>query len=182
MSFQFTPTTGLLDTNTYPASPESETAARQQFMDLFNQTRDYINTSVPIKDDVTAERTYADNTFTKKTDFANAVLSTEFVTSFGENGKFQVKGFLVQWGKITATGSNTGSVNFTSAFPNACYGIQCTISPSGYNAIAVRTSYPANSKTSFAWESLDANGNGTAPGYIFWFAYGHKSDRSHVVL
>ena len=173
MAFQFSPSTGLLDTNTYPASPASETAARQQFMDLFNQTRDYINNSTPTKDDVTAERTYANTTFATKTDFANATLSSEFVTSFGESGRFQIKGFVVQWGKITSISGGTGSVNFPIAFPNACYGIQCTISPSGYNAIAVRTSYPANSKTSFTWESLDAAGNQTSPGYIFWFAYGH---------
>lgn len=44
MSFAYNPATGLLDTNIYPTNPTNETAARQQFMDLFNQARDYINT------------------------------------------------------------------------------------------------------------------------------------------
>lgn len=41
--FQFTPPTGLLDTTAYPTTPASETAARQQFMDLFNQLLNEIN-------------------------------------------------------------------------------------------------------------------------------------------
>lgn len=41
--FQFTPATGLLDTSSYPTTPVNETAARQQFMDLFNQLLNEIN-------------------------------------------------------------------------------------------------------------------------------------------
>lgn len=40
--FQFNPPTGLLDTTKYPDVPASPTAARQQFMDLFNQVGDEI--------------------------------------------------------------------------------------------------------------------------------------------
>lgn len=42
--FNFTPTDGLLDTAVFPSNPTSEAQARQQFMTLFNQIRDYINT------------------------------------------------------------------------------------------------------------------------------------------
>ena len=42
--FNFTPNDGLLDSDKYPQKPASGTAARQQFMDLFNQIKDYINT------------------------------------------------------------------------------------------------------------------------------------------
>lgn len=56
MSFVFNPVTGLMDTAVYPSSPVSETAARQQFMDLFNQIKDYLNTGVTPK--TTANLTY----------------------------------------------------------------------------------------------------------------------------
>jgi hypothetical protein len=42
----FNPVTGLLDVATYPTKPANETAARQQFMDLFYALRDYNNNSV----------------------------------------------------------------------------------------------------------------------------------------
>lgn len=41
--FAYTPETGLNDVVFYPTSPNSEAAARQQFMSLFFQIRDYIN-------------------------------------------------------------------------------------------------------------------------------------------
>jgi hypothetical protein len=41
-NFGFNPVTGLSDTNTFPQKPGA-TAARQQFMTLFNQIRDWIN-------------------------------------------------------------------------------------------------------------------------------------------
>lgn len=41
--FQFTPATGLLDTSSYPTTPTNETAARQQFMDMFWQLMNEIN-------------------------------------------------------------------------------------------------------------------------------------------
>lgn len=43
MAFAFTPATGLLNTTSFVTKPTSETAARQQFMTLFYQLRDYIN-------------------------------------------------------------------------------------------------------------------------------------------
>lgn len=44
--FRFTPETGLMDKDAFPTEPESEEEARGQFMTLFNQTKDYINTLV----------------------------------------------------------------------------------------------------------------------------------------
>lgn len=41
--FNFNPTTGLLDINSFPSDPSTETEARQQFMTLFNQLKNYIN-------------------------------------------------------------------------------------------------------------------------------------------
>ena len=44
--FEFNPIEGLNDEEKYPQKPASGSAARQQFMDLFNQIKDYINTDV----------------------------------------------------------------------------------------------------------------------------------------
>ena len=42
--FEFNPIDGLNDEEKYPQKPSSGAMARQQFMDLFNQIKDYINT------------------------------------------------------------------------------------------------------------------------------------------
>ena len=42
--FNFNPVDGLNDVEKYPQKPSSGSAARQQFMDLFNQIKDYMNT------------------------------------------------------------------------------------------------------------------------------------------
>lgn len=46
MSFNFNPTDGLLNVNEFPTNPASETEARNQFMTLFNQVRDYLNNGI----------------------------------------------------------------------------------------------------------------------------------------
>lgn len=43
MAFNFEPENGLLNTEEFPDKPASGTAARGQFMKLFNQVKDYIN-------------------------------------------------------------------------------------------------------------------------------------------
>jgi len=43
MAFKYTPETGTNNIESYPTDPTDETAARQQFMDLFGQVRDYVN-------------------------------------------------------------------------------------------------------------------------------------------
>ena len=42
--FEFNPIDGLNDEEKYPQKPSSGAMARQQFMDLFNQVKDYMNT------------------------------------------------------------------------------------------------------------------------------------------
>lgn len=44
--FNFEPVNGLLDRNIFPTQPQSEEAARGQFMTLFNQLKDYNNNIV----------------------------------------------------------------------------------------------------------------------------------------
>ena len=43
MPFNFNPIDGLLNIDIFPSSPANETAARQQFMLLFNQIKDKLN-------------------------------------------------------------------------------------------------------------------------------------------
>ena len=43
VKFSFEPATGLNDTTVFVSSPTSEAQARQQFMTLFNQLRDFLN-------------------------------------------------------------------------------------------------------------------------------------------
>lgn len=43
MAFAFNPIDGLLNTSSFPDKPASNAAARQQFQELLNQIRDYIN-------------------------------------------------------------------------------------------------------------------------------------------
>jgi microcystin-dependent protein len=43
MAFAYNPVDGLLNSTSFPDKPSSNAAARQQFQELFNQVRDYIN-------------------------------------------------------------------------------------------------------------------------------------------
>ena len=45
-NFEFSPADGLLNKNSFPTNLGSETEARQQFMTLFNQIKDFTNNSV----------------------------------------------------------------------------------------------------------------------------------------
>lgn len=49
MGFNFTPTEGLLNQVSFPSNPASETEARNQFMVLFNQIKDYINNTIEVE-------------------------------------------------------------------------------------------------------------------------------------
>ena len=42
-NFSFNPTDGLQNTSIFPSNPATEAAAREQFMTLFNQLKDYVN-------------------------------------------------------------------------------------------------------------------------------------------
>lgn len=82
MAFNFNPINGLLDPNTFPTNPGSETEARQQFMVPLNQIKDYINgmqnykltaddggvkgTATNLNDLKTSGRWYFDETSTNK--------------------------------------------------------------------------------------------------------------------
>ena len=45
-NFEFSPTYVFMNKNTFPTNLGSETEARQQFMTLFNQLKDFINTDI----------------------------------------------------------------------------------------------------------------------------------------
>lgn len=50
-NFTFDPPNGLLDKNVFPSNPQTEDAARGQFMRIFNQVKDFINNDVVKNDD-----------------------------------------------------------------------------------------------------------------------------------
>lgn len=46
MAFNFQPSDGLLNKSVFPSVPVNETEARNQFMILFNQIKDYLNSGI----------------------------------------------------------------------------------------------------------------------------------------
>ena len=68
-NFEFSPTDGLMNKNTFPTNLGSETEARQQFMTLFNQLKDFINTDIVTnltKGDLDAETVNGKNIFVQQ--------------------------------------------------------------------------------------------------------------------
>ena len=68
-NFEFSPSDGLMDKNTFPTNLGSETEARQQFMTLFNQLKDFINTDIVTnltKGDLDAETVNGKNIFVQQ--------------------------------------------------------------------------------------------------------------------
>ena len=68
-NFEFSPADGLMDKNTFPTNLGSETEARQQFMTLFNQLKDFINTDIVTnltKGDLDAETVNGKNIFVQQ--------------------------------------------------------------------------------------------------------------------
>lgn len=74
-----------------------------------------------------------------------------------------LSGLILQWGSFTSNGGQVG-VNFPQAFPNACFGVQCTAAVAGYTA-------GAGSVSTSGFIGLTGDiGSGTT---VYWFAVGH---------
>jgi hypothetical protein len=112
MSFTYDPTTGLLDINTFPSDPASETVARQQFMTLFNQLKDYLN----------------DNDDYSKTDHTHASLAVSGTLAAQGSVDIPVGSskFIVKWGETNVSNGGT-TITFSTAFPNNCVGVFPTV-------------------------------------------------------
>ena len=68
-NFEFSPADGLMDKTSFPTNLGSETEARQQFMTLFNQIKDFINTDIVTnltKGDLDAETVNGKNIFVQQ--------------------------------------------------------------------------------------------------------------------
>ena len=68
-NFEFSPADGLMDKTSFPTNLGSETEARQQFMTLFNQLKDFINTDIVTnltKGDLDAETVNGKNIFVQQ--------------------------------------------------------------------------------------------------------------------
>lgn len=102
--FVFDPPNGLLDKNIFPSNPQTEEAARGQFMKLFNQIKNYLN------DDIGASLVKFDD---------------KHIVSNSDHG-FQALpgGLIIQWGTVIKVDSGYDSYlrcNYKKAFPNKVF-------------------------------------------------------------
>lgn len=151
MPFNFNPTDGLLNIDMFPTEPVSETAARQQFMTLFNQVKDHMN---------------------------NNLLAKEIIKKLLQpEGSFEIDGLIIKWGVVTVTGGEGTSngmgfrekpVAFPTPFPN---GIVFAVANSTWREVYANFSDETvtGGKVSF---SLNAN-TWPATSTAKWFAVGH---------
>ena len=108
-NFEFSPKDGLMNKNTFPTNLGSETEARQQFMTLFNQLKDYNNSTVKVELENNKKATLTPNGYQKL-----------------------ASGLIIQWGKVklglTNETRNSVSVNFPIQFPNGVFFIGANLS------------------------------------------------------
>ena len=102
--FVFDPPNGLLDKNIFPSNPQTEDAARGQFMQLFNQIKGYLN------DDIGTSLGKFDD---------------KYISSDSDNG-FQTlpSGLIIQWGTAVALASGYNAYlrcNYRKTFPNKVF-------------------------------------------------------------
>ena len=102
--FVFDPPNGLLDKNIFPSNPQTEDAARGQFMQLFNQIKGYLN------DDIGTSLGKFDD---------------KSISSSDDNG-FQTlpSGLIIQWGTGVAAESGYNAslrCNYKKTFPNKVF-------------------------------------------------------------
>ena len=148
MAFAYNPATGLLDVNVYPTNPTSETAARQQFMDLFNQVRDHLNNST-----------------------VNSLSSSGYQKLIGgliiQWGSFYLSSGL-------GNGNIKPTVLFPISFPTAVLNIQTTPSVDDTEAPNINT--PTVDRPSVAVNGFNLRlyrENASLGGNVFWFAIGY---------
>lgn len=76
-------------------------------------------------------------------------------------------GIILKWGSETFVGSQSPTVNFTNAFPNACFGVQLTLLNT--NA-TVPTAWRLSTVTASGWTgNVQVNGSTT----MYWLAIGN---------
>lgn len=104
--FVFDPPNGLLDKNIFPSNPQTEDAARGQFMKLFDQVKAYLN------DEVGASLGKFDD---------------KHVVSNSDHG-FQTlpSGLIIQWGTVIKVDSGYDAYlrcNYQKTFPNKVFSV-----------------------------------------------------------
>lgn len=99
-NFEFTPADGLMDKTSFPTNLGSETEARQQFMTLFNQIKDFINTDIVEElTKVKGKVNYTNNSLVVKLD----------------------NGLILQAGGIDSVTNQFTDVTFTEPFKNVVF-------------------------------------------------------------
>lgn len=134
-NFVFDPVNGLMDKGVFPSNPQSEEAARQQFMILFNQIKDYINKTINVEID-------------KK------IGIDKFESSKGDNGyRLSGDGFIENYGIVTGVTNSWKTVRYAKEFANKCVNIQLTeIADTGGATQTFIQSSTANRKDLFTFK------------------------------
>lgn len=146
-TFNFSPATGLLDTSAYPTQPTTEAAARQQFMDLFNQIKTFVNADVKNELALKAE---------KAADFQNSLVN---------NGYYKLpNGLILQWGQVSASSGTLKTITFNIPFPTAILYVNANIE----NLSPIAVSVANLSLTQFS-----AIHNSGSASNMHWFALGN---------
>ena len=97
--FEFSPADGLMDKTSFPTNLGSETEARQQFMTLFNQIKDFTNNVVNEINDI------------------EKIVNSE--RSYTTNGYKTIGDFIINWGTVTNMANNSNvSVSYAKSFKN----------------------------------------------------------------
>jgi hypothetical protein len=90
---EFDPPQGLLDINRFPSQPATEQAARDQFMQIFRQIRDFINVYTMMKDSISGSM---DSGYIKI-----PLGNRTFMIQWGKNDGFSVPDNANGWAEFT---------------------------------------------------------------------------------
>jgi hypothetical protein len=99
---------------------------------------------------------------------AGTAFTMEAVSVSGDSGytKFP-NGFILQWGRNTATNLTNTLIPFPTVFPNKCFGVQNTLITYGSNVGADNNDVVKDVNTANFIMRTDNNNGG------YWFAYGY---------
>lgn len=161
--FAFVPATGLEDTGVYPSTPASEAAFRADVMAPSNQVKTFLNG-------------------TMKT-FLNGMVNGTIADANGK-GHFEIysgaldKTFIVNYGKVVATGLSSGTVAFEKEFPTACLVVlpEVAKAPASTNYAVMARANSDWTKASFYWESFGVSAGSVVnvpTDYLVYIAIGY---------
>ena len=155
MAYVYNPTDGLMNGNQFPTNPINETAARQQFQTLFDQSLGFINE--------------VDGKFTNYAHKTN-----DFTKSLTTNGYQKLpSGLILQWGitSVTPVANTvvTKLITFPTAFTTKLFFI--TINPN--TSVPDIVQCAAKDKDSLTEFDIYLKRTNTTVTEVYWFALGY---------